>query len=151
MNETPRSIPLLFGSVMFLMGSIILGALLGIVPTDGGRFTAPPTVIAALGLCLLFGAFMLWLPRQAPVLIRTVLLIMALDLLAVVCNWTAFAPDVVYYSSTSIGPVTITGEDQVGGRIVFGFAAVVVDVSILSMLIGWVHSSMLSKQSRRAD
>jgi hypothetical protein len=39
MDNTPKWIPVLFGSVMLLMGTLILGALFGVVPTDeGGRF-----------------------------------------------------------------------------------------------------------------
>src|SRR4030042_5805722 len=102
MNDTPAWIPVLFGCVMLLMGALILGALFGIIPTDGGQFLAPSPVILALGLSLILGGFLFWIPRTVPSLVRTFLFLIALALVGVVCNWTAFAPDVVYTSSTSI-------------------------------------------------
>jgi hypothetical protein len=145
MDDVPKGIPILFGAVMVLMGSIILGALLGVVPTDGGQFLAPPFVLTSLGVLLIAGGVALWLPRHSPVWIRSALILLALGLLAIVCNWTAFAPEVVYYSSASIGPVTTGGEDPVGGRLVFGLAAIAVDVFILSILLGWIRSVMKSE------
>lgn len=140
MEDTPRWIPILFGSVALLMGALILGALFGIVPTDGGRFMAPPIVILALGLGMLLGGLMLWIPQKWPASIKTLLLTGVLVSMSVVCNWTAFAPGVVYQSSTSFGPVTIEGESSIGGRIAFGVAAAIVDLVVLSILIGWVRA-----------
>ena len=145
MNSTSRWIPLLFGSVMLLMAALILGALCGIVPTDGGRFLAPPLIIAAIGVCLLCGGLALWIPAKTPAIVRSGLFLVALASMATACNWTAFAPDVLYYSSTSIGPLQFTGEDQVGGRIVFGLAAVAVDGLILYLIIAWARSSLLKR------
>jgi hypothetical protein len=149
MNEPPRWIPLLFGAVAFLMGSLILGAYFGIVPTDGGRFTAPPAVILGIGLGLLAGAAIFWLPRTAPAVVRSGLLVLALGLLAVVCNWTAFAPEVIYSSSVSIGPVSFSGSDQVGGRIVFGLAALLVDAAIVATMAGWIRSARTGRRPNR--
>jgi hypothetical protein len=59
--------------------------------------------------------------------------------LALVCNWTAFAPEVSYSSSTTIGPIQIRGGDQIGGRIVFGAAAIIVDILLISVIIGWIR------------
>lgn len=149
MNEPPRWIPVLFGAVAFLMGVLILGAFLGIVPTDGGRFTAPPAVILGIGLSLLVGAAIFWLPRTAPAVVRSGLLVLALGLLAVVCNWTAFAPDVIYSSSVSIGPVSFSGSDQVGGRIAFGLAALLVDAVIIATIAGWIRSARSGRRPNR--
>jgi len=148
MNEPPRWIPLLFGGVAFLMGVLILGAHLGVVPTDGGRFTAPPAVILAIGFGLLVGAGIFWLPRTAPAVVRSGLLLLALGLLAVVCNWTAFASEVIYSSSTSIGPVSFSGSDQVGGRIAFGLAALLVDAAIVATIVGWIRSARRGRGPR---
>lgn len=142
MDDTPRWIPVFFGGAMFLMGALILGAMFGLVPTGDGQFLAPDLVIAALGLSLTFGGFLLWIPHRWPPLIRTALFLVALACLATVCNWTAFAPNVVYDTSTSIGPVTFSGDGNVGGRIVFGLAAIVVDVIILSALVGWIRAKL---------
>lgn len=114
MDEPPRWIPVLFGGVAFLMGVLILGAFLGVVPTDGGRFFAPPAVIIALGSGLVLFAALLWIPPKTPALVKSGLVLLALALTAIVCNWTAFAPEVVYSSSTSIGPFAFLGSDQLG-------------------------------------
>src|SRR4030067_2990051 len=114
MNEPPRWIPVLFGVVSFVMGALILGAFLGIVPTDGGRFFAPPAVIVALGSGLVLFAALLWIPPTTPAFVKSGLVLLALALTAVVCNWTAFAPEVMYQSSTSIGPIAFSGADKVG-------------------------------------
>jgi hypothetical protein len=151
MDTTPRWIPLFFGAMMFLMGALILGALLGMVPTDGGEFLAPPLIIAALGLCLVLAGISLWIPTGWPVFIRTFFLVTALAAMATVCNWTAFAPGVVYHVSTSGGPITIETSSPVGGRIVFGLAAILVNVFLLSMFIGWVQTFFPSRSRKPPD
>ncbi|NTW08575.1 MAG: hypothetical protein HGA28_03305, partial [Anaerolineaceae bacterium] len=75
----------------------------------------------------------------APAILRTALGIITFITLAAVCNWTAFAPGVTYTSSTSIGPFSFEGEDQVGGRIVFGLVAIVVDIILISSIILWLR------------
>lgn len=144
MDGTPRMIPIFFGLVMFMLGALILGALAGVVPTDGGRFLAPEETIAALGFCLILGGILLWLPRQTPAKARSAVFLGAVGLLALVCNWTAFAPEVVFTSTTSIGPLSTSGEEQAGGRIVFGLAAIVLDVLILLGTLMWARSLWLS-------
>jgi hypothetical protein len=145
MNTTPRWIPLFFGSVMILMAALILGALFGIVPTDGGQFFAPRLVIICLGTCLLAGGLILWIPEQSPVIFRSGLIFLALASLVIVCNWTAFAPDVIYSSSTSIGPFQFSSNDQVGGRIAFAIAAIVVNLFVLYVLVNWMRSLIHKK------
>jgi hypothetical protein len=143
--DAPKWIPVLFGSVMLLMGLLILGALFGIIPTEeGGQFLAPPLVIASLGLGLVLGGILIWVPYRTPPMVRSILFLVALALVAVVCNWTAFAPNVAYYSSTSIGPVSITEEGGIGGRIAFGIAALVVDIVFISVLVSVLRPSKLA-------
>ena len=123
----PVWIRIVFGLGAALMGALILGALAGVVPTDGGVFGAPAGVILALGAGLILFAVMLWIPRSAPGVVRTILGGLLFLLVAGVCNWTAFAPGVHYTSETTIGGWTTSGEDPVGGRIVFGAAALAID------------------------
>ncbi len=123
----PVWIRILFGIGSALMGALILGALAGVVPTDGGAFAAPAGVILALGTGLILFAVMLWIPRSTPSAVRTLLGVLLFLLVAGVCNWTAFAPGVRYTSQTTIGSWTTSGEDPVGGRIVFGLVALAID------------------------
>ncbi len=140
MDATPKWVPFLFGSVMILMGALILGALWGYVPTDGGRFTAPSWVIISLGVCLMSAGLGFWLPRQSASLIKSILLVIALGTLALVCNWTAFAPGVEYQSSAALGVMEINGTDQIGGRIAFGLAALATDVFLGFSIYSWFKS-----------
>jgi len=65
MNQSsPFRIPPYFGIVLITMGGIILGAALGLVPTDGGRFMAPEWIIYGLSICLISGGLSLWLPEK---------------------------------------------------------------------------------------
>jgi hypothetical protein len=41
LTPTPRWIPLFIGSIMMLMAALILGAVVGLVPTGAGQFLAP--------------------------------------------------------------------------------------------------------------
>ncbi len=126
---------------MLLMGGTIIGALVGIVPVEeGGKFLAPSPIIAALGFGLVLGGLLFWIPDRMPALLRTCLFLSALALVAVVCNWSAFAPNVVYGSSTSIGPVTLTDKSDTGPRIVFGLVALMLDAAFVSTLISWLRS-----------
>jgi hypothetical protein len=126
-EHQPLWVRVLFSLVPLAMGLIILGAWFGIIPTDGGTFHAPPVVILSLAGILILFALLVWLPSQAPKSVRLVLPAVLLLLVAVVCNWTAFAPGVRYSSQVSIGPWSSTGEDQVGGRIVFALVALAID------------------------
>jgi hypothetical protein len=142
MTPVPRWITLLIGSVMMLMAALILGAVFGLVPTGTGQFLAPPVIIVSLGLCFVSGGLLLWLPHQAPVFLRGGLFTLGLLFLAITCNWTAFAPGVAYYSSSSVGPLEFSGEDQVGGRIVFGLTAIAVNLLILDVVVGWARGRL---------
>jgi hypothetical protein len=137
MDSTPRWIPILFGTVMILMALIILGAFYGFIPAEG-EFKAPPVIILSICICLLAAGLAILIPPGAPAILRTALGIITFITLAAVCNWTAFAPGITYTSSTSIGLFSFEGEDQVGGRIVFGLVAIAVDIILISSLVIWL-------------
>jgi hypothetical protein len=147
MTPAPRWISLFIGSIMMLIAALILGAVVGLVPIGSGEFLAPTVVIVSLGLCFLLGGVLLWLPHQTPVFLRGGLFTWALLFLAITCNWTAFAPGVAYYSSSSIGPLEFGGEDRVGGRIVFGLAAIAVNLLILDVIVGWARGRLRRERS----
>jgi hypothetical protein len=138
----PVWIRILFGLCAALMGALILGALVGVVPTDGGGFTAPAGIILALGAGLILFAILLWIPRSTPGVVKTVLGGLLFLLVAGVCNWTAFAPGVRYTSETTIGGWTTSGEDPVGGRIVFGAAAVAIDAVLAYGIFGAIRRAL---------
>ncbi len=127
------------GAFMFVMAALILGSLLGIVPTEQGAYFAPRPVIWALGFGFLLGAVLLWIPSSWSASLRGLLFLSVMIMVAVVCNWSAFAPDVRYTSTTNIGPLVTTGEDPLGGRIVFGAAALLVDGIVIYALVGWIR------------
>ncbi len=117
----------IFGLVPILMGAVILGAQVGVVPTDGGRFTAPPWVILPLAVGLILFGLAMGLPRSTPAALRSGLFLVIVLMVAVVCNWTAFAPGIRYTSTLTIGAWSTAGEDPIGGRIVFGLVAIAID------------------------
>jgi cytochrome c oxidase assembly factor CtaG len=131
---------MLFGLAAIGMGALILGALWGWVPTDGGQFLAPTSVILSLGLGLVLFGVLLVIPVELAGFVRGALFLLVMILVAVVCNWTAFAPEVVYTSTTTLGSSTTTAEDPIGGRIVFTIAALVVDGILIFSLIGWIKN-----------
>lgn len=139
---TPVWIRVLFGAVPILMGTVILGALAGVVPTGGGRFEAPPAVILALGAGLIVFGLGLWMPASTPPKVKSAIFLVLLLLLAAVCNWTAFAPDVVYTSEVSLGGWSTSGEDPIGGRIVFGAVALAVDALLAFTVIDLVRRAL---------
>jgi hypothetical protein len=108
------------------------------IPTDGGRFLAPTPVILSLGLGLVLFGTLLLIPVHLAGFIRSGLFLLTLILVAVVCNWTAFAPEVSYTTTTSLGSTTTTSEDRIGGRIVFTLAALLVDGILIASLVGWI-------------
>ena len=142
-EDQPLWARIIFSLVPLLMGLIILGAWFGIVPTDGGSFQAPAAVILSLAGGLILFAFAVWIPGDSPKAVRVGLPAILMLLVAVVCNWTAFAPGIRYTSEVTIGPWTSTGEDQVGGRIAFGLVAAAIDailvIGILATLRNWLR------------
>ena len=144
-EDQPIWIRIVFSLVPLVMGLVILGAWFGIVPTDGGQFNAPAAVIFALAGGLILFAFLIWIPRDAPKALTLVLPWALVLAVAAVCNWTAFAPEVRYTSEVTIGPWSSSGEDQVGGRIVFGLVALVVDAIVLAGVFSTVRNWFRSK------
>ena len=134
----------MFAIVPLAMGLLILGAQLGLVPTDGGTFFAPPWVIIALATGLILFALALWLPDRTPTFLKGLLFIGIMGAIALVCNWSAFAPNIRYTSTVSVGPFKMSGEDQLGGRIVFGIVALVIDGVLLFGLVDWARKLLRS-------
>jgi hypothetical protein len=66
-------------------------------------------------------------------------------LVAVVCNWTAFAPGIRYTSDVAIGPWTSGREDQVGGRIAFGAVAAGIDAILAIGLVASIRNWLRPK------
>jgi hypothetical protein len=100
-------------------------------------------VILSLAGGLILFAAAVWIPGTAPKALRLGLPAILLLLVAVVCNWTAFAPGLRYTSEVAIGPWTSSGEDQAGGRIAFGVVAAAIDavlvVGILASVRTWLR------------
>jgi hypothetical protein len=138
-------IPLLFGLAMAAMGCLIAGSLLGFIPTEPGAYFGPRWVMWMLAVGLLFAGVLLALAQSLPGVARAALGSVALLLFAGVCNWAAFAPGVHYFSSTSLGPISVEGEDPIGGRIAFGLAALLID----AVFLGGVVITLRKRSQRR--
>jgi hypothetical protein len=145
-DETPKSVavPIFFGGVCFLLGVVILGSQAGVIPTAEGAFFAPPSVITALAIGLIILALAIGIPARSPAFLRGLLGFLALAMFAVVCNWSAFAPNVRYSTNFQIGPFSGSGEDPIGGRIVFGIVALAIDGLLLSWLV-WTIRRLVQK------
>jgi hypothetical protein len=123
---------------MILIAVIIAGAYFDLIPKEG-EFNAPPLIILSLSLCLLTAGLVMFLPQKAPLILRGGLGSIAILALLTVCNWTAFAPGITFTSSTTIGPLEMSGEDPIGGRIVFGLVAIGLDVLVIGSTILWLR------------
>jgi CDP-diglyceride synthetase len=128
------------------MAALIAGAQLGIIPSEPDAFFAPPPVITAIWVGLLIGAALVLLPERSPAAVKGALAFLVLCLVAIVCNWSAFAPGVTYTSSTTIGVFETTQEDAIGGRIVFGLVALFVDLVLIGV-IGYGVRQMVRRQA----
>lgn len=146
-DPPPPVVRALFGGAALLMGALILGAAAGLVPADPAGWLAPMAVVYALGAGLWLFAAMLWLPRGAPMRLRSALAAALLLLVAVVCNWSAFAPDVQYTVTTESGGREEARPAPVGGRIVFGAAALTVN----ALLLGGLAAPLARRLRARAQ
>jgi len=127
------------GLAALLMACLIAGAQFGLIPAEPDAFFAPMPVITAIWVGLLLGALLVWLPERTPPVLRAAVAFLVLCLVAVVCNWSAFAPGVTYTKTTSLttpfGGFEATNEDPIGGRFVFGLAAIVVDLILIGGIV----------------
>jgi hypothetical protein len=123
------------GLAALLMACLIAGAQFELIPAEPDAFFAPMPVITAIWVGLLLGALLVWLPERTPPVLRAAVAFLVLCLVAVVCNWSAFAPGVTYTSTTSFGGFEATNEDPIGGRFVFGLAAIVVDLILIGGIV----------------
>jgi hypothetical protein len=123
------------GLAALLMACLIAGAQFGLIPAEPDAFFAPMPVITAIWVGLLLGALLVWLPERSPPALRAAVAFFVLCLVAVVCNWSAFAPGVTYTRTTSLGGFESTNEDPIGGRFVFGLAAIVVDLILIGGIV----------------
>jgi hypothetical protein len=141
----PIWVRLLFSLVPLLMGLVILGAWFGVVPTGGGSFHAPAAVLLSLAAGLILFAAAVWIPSNAPKALRLGLPATLLLLVAVVCNWTAFAPGIRYTSEITIGAWTTSREDLIGARIAFGLVALAIDAVLVYGILTAVRQRLRPK------
>ncbi|MBN1538379.1 MAG: hypothetical protein JW908_16705 [Anaerolineales bacterium] len=143
-KPSPWWAPVFFGFVMIFMGSLITYLLIWVIPESRSAANAPSWVLAAIAGGFFLGGILLITPQKTPAIIRSLLGFTTIILVAIVCNWTAFAPGMHYTSEVSLGPVSVSGEDQIGGRIMFGLAALAVDA-----LLGWMVYYEVRKRIRK--
>jgi hypothetical protein len=125
-------LPLLLGLVSVLAGSVVLATVMGLLPAEG-RMLAPAYIVAAVGGVFVVAGILIMVPEKASPSLRVALFLGVVALLAIICNWSAFAPGVSYGSSgaLSFGPFSFLREGVGGSRLVFILAALILDLLIL--------------------
>jgi hypothetical protein len=140
------------GVLVMAMGGFIVGIGLGVVPVPEESIHAPRWVIAVAGLAFLFAgvsvvqqAFQIEAFKYVPGLA----IVLAL---AAVANWVAFGPG----DRSGEGTLTIVGiqipvSSDIGGRIVFGFGAVVIDLLLVVGVVHWFRNRSGSAPRRTRE
>lgn len=132
------------GTLIALMGLVILFVALGIIPTDESKLHAPHWVVGAAGLMFFLAgiAILTGPPPGTPEAARTTWQTFLLGLgivgaLAAVFNWVAFGPGPrAFGGSVSIPFVTVSGpSSEWSGRIAFGAVAVLIDAFGLWVIV----------------
>jgi hypothetical protein len=134
----------LFALMFWIVGSLILALAVGWIPAPPEHFEAPHWVVGAAGLLFLAGGFVPLAARSganswASRCVGTAVLLP----LALIFNWIAFGAGLRHFSGgLSIGGLGISqssGSDM-GGRIVFGIAAVVLDLIVIAVAVRWMRN-----------
>lgn len=131
-SVTPRTAQFA-GFFAVAMGLLVVALSADLIRVQPDKFHAPRWVAAAGGLTFVLGGLMLLL------------------LLAVVANWVAFGPGERRFSGVfSVGFWrSEANPGELGGRIVFGIGAVILDLFLIWAWVNWVR--MLFKPSGRGD
>ncbi|MFP3855122.1 MAG: hypothetical protein ACLFWD_12605 [Anaerolineales bacterium] len=136
-EDNPRWVAMLLGVVSLFMGTMVLLTVAGVIPAEG-RMLAPPWIVGSVGGLFVFAGLLMFVPEDSLQSLRVLLFLVFTALVAIVCNWSAFAPDVAYSSSSSLslGPFSISG-DGGGSRWVFILAALVLDGLLIAGVVNW--------------
>ena len=129
-----------------MVGSYIVLISLDIIHVSDDNFNAPRLIVAAAGMVFVLGGLMVMVNAlkdisggDHPVFrwLYSALIFSFLVLFAIPFHWAAFGSGERQFScSASIGFVTSTaGGSETSGRLVFGIAAILIDVLIIGMLI----------------
>jgi hypothetical protein len=134
----------LLALVFWMVGSMILAFAVGWIPVPGGRFEAPRWVLGAAGFLFIAGGFVPRATRSGPnSWVSRCVGAGVLWPLALIFNWIAFGAGPRHFSGGwSIGRLGFSqgsGSDT-GGHIVFGIAAVVMDLIVIAVAVRWMRT-----------
>jgi hypothetical protein len=133
-----------FALMFWIVGSLVLALAVGWIPAPPERFEAPRWVVGAAGFLFLAGGFVPLAARSGPNSWASRCVGAAvLWPLALIFNWIAFGAGPRHFpGGWSIGGLGISqgsGSDT-GGRIVFGIAAVVLDLIVIAVAVRWMRN-----------
>jgi hypothetical protein len=133
----------LFASAFFSAGLAILAVACNWIPVDPATIHAPRWVVAVGGVAFLAGGFVPMTTRLGPNAWQSQLVgAVVVMALAAVFNWIAFGPGERQFTSTvSIGGSLVRqhGANETSGRIVFGIAAVLIDLFLVFVAVRWAR------------
>jgi hypothetical protein len=142
-SRPTRAIPAWLGAFPIFMGAVCAGIGCGWIPYDPAKVHAPGWVIVVCGISFIGAGLAIlstkWSRDGQP---QAIYGFMILAGLTVVCNWVAFgAGERHFSSSTSINGAKIASHpvDERNGRIVFGVAALILDLMLVAGVVRLVR------------
>jgi hypothetical protein len=133
----------LFALVFWTAGSAIIALAVGWIPSRPGSFEAPHWLVATAGLSFLAGGFAPFAAHWGPNSWASRSVGAALLWpLTVIFNWIAFGPGPRHFT----GGLAIAGSavsqgtvSDSAGRMVFGIAAVALDLMVVAVAVRWMR------------
>ena len=138
----PAGVKWLFGPLLLAAGGLGLAVAFGLIQLGPSRTHAPLWIVGAIGVSFAAMGLVLLLDGFAALRrLRGWLAFVFLVSFAAVFNWVAFGPGERHFTtrtsvgSGAVGVATVAEGGELGGRIVFGVFAVLLDLLIASPLI----------------
>ncbi len=127
-RKIPVYVPILTGLFLVTIGGLVLATVLGLIPTGSQEFHSPRWIIGAVGVGLLCGGFVVWLPKRTPQWISTILAMIVWLMLLLVLNYTAIAPgQALLPGGLAVGQITQPAPDPTNGKLIVGTLSLVAD------------------------
>jgi hypothetical protein len=148
---------LIFGSIFIFVGALIFLTAVDVIDAPDENFNAPRWIVAVIGLAFaVAGAMVIVKSLESgygdhPLFksISTLMVLAFLVFFAAPFNWVAFGPGERSFSrSTSFGPLTVSqnANGDLGGRMVFGIAAILMDIFVIYVIYRLLRGKGISNQ-----